>query len=97
MYLLVDGIYNEYKNFVKTISSPISLIEKLWARKQEGRRKDMERLFGVLQARCYSLISKYILSLSQSNRYALALIAKLVSRYALCILVTCQYSIHYLC
>ena len=43
-YYLADGIYPEWSTFVKTIP-------KLFVKAQEGCRKDVERVFGVLQAR----------------------------------------------
>jgi hypothetical protein len=50
-YYLVDGIYPEWAAFVKTIPLPQSDEHKLFAQHQEGARKDVERAFGVLQAR----------------------------------------------
>ncbi|KAE8896831.1 hypothetical protein PF005_g21073 [Phytophthora fragariae] len=50
-YLLCDGIYPEWSVFVKTISNPSGEKEKLYAKTQEGMRKDVERCFGVLQGR----------------------------------------------
>ncbi|XP_057418755.1 uncharacterized protein LOC130712961 [Lotus japonicus] len=46
-----DGIYPSYPTFVKTIRLPQSEPDKLFAKVQEGCRKDIERAFGVLQAR----------------------------------------------
>lgn len=50
-YYLADGIYPRYSSFVKTISNPQELPEKLFAKKQEAYRKDVERCFGILQSR----------------------------------------------
>ncbi|XP_057440037.1 uncharacterized protein LOC130731863 [Lotus japonicus] len=50
-YYLADGIYPSYPTFVKTIRLPQSEPDKLFAKVQEGCRKDIKRAFGVLQAR----------------------------------------------
>ncbi|KAK2438830.1 hypothetical protein QL285_023564 [Trifolium repens] len=50
-YYLADGIYHSYPTFVKSIRLPQSEPDKLFAKYQEGCRKDIERAFGVLQAR----------------------------------------------
>jgi hypothetical protein len=50
-YFLVDGIYPDYGCFVKTIEAPETEKKKYFAKRQEGIRKDVERAFGVLQAR----------------------------------------------
>jgi len=49
-YYLADGIYPSYPTFVKSIRLPQSEPDKLFAKHQEGCRKDIERAFGVLQA-----------------------------------------------
>ncbi|CAM8910742.1 unnamed protein product [Rhodiola kirilowii] len=50
-YYLADGIYPRYSSFVKTIPNPQTDVEKLFSKKQEFYRKDVERCFGILQSR----------------------------------------------
>lgn len=50
-YYLVDGIYPEWAAFVKSIPMAQTQKHELFAAHQEGTRKDVERAFGVLQAR----------------------------------------------
>ena len=50
-YWLGDGIYPNYHCFIKSVSSPKTAKEKLFSSMQESRRKDIERAFGILQAR----------------------------------------------
>ncbi|XP_021865228.2 uncharacterized protein [Spinacia oleracea] len=50
-YYLTDGIYPKWAAFIPTISLPQNENEGLFAKLQENRRKDVERAFGVLQAR----------------------------------------------
>ena len=50
-YYLVDAIYPNWSTFVKTIPCPQGLKKKHFAKAQESARKDVERAFGVLQAR----------------------------------------------
>nr|GEW89196.1 hypothetical protein [Tanacetum cinerariifolium] len=50
-YYLTDCIYPSWAAFVKSITSPQLRKHKLFAQQQEAVRKDVEREFGVLQAR----------------------------------------------
>ncbi|CAN0919802.1 hypothetical protein LINGRAHAP2_LOCUS31665 [Linum grandiflorum] len=50
-YYLADGIYPAWSTLVKTIANPTDNKEALFAERQEGYRKDVERAFGILQAR----------------------------------------------
>ena len=50
-YYLADGIYPNWSTFVKTIPCPQGLKKKYFAKAQESARKDVERTFGVVQAR----------------------------------------------
>ncbi|XP_074342466.1 uncharacterized protein LOC141680032 [Apium graveolens] len=50
-YYFADGIYPRYSTFVKTISNPATQSKKLFVKKQEAYRKDVERCFGILQSR----------------------------------------------
>jgi hypothetical protein len=50
-YYLADGIYPEWVTFAKTIPLPQCDKDKFFAAHQEGAQKDVERAFGVLQAR----------------------------------------------
>ena len=51
LYWLADGIYPKWPCFVQTVSHPTTMKEKLMAASQESARKDVERAFGVLQAK----------------------------------------------
>lgn len=50
-YWLSDGIYPKYPCFLHSVLNPCTKDEKYFAAVQEGRRKDIERAFGVLQAK----------------------------------------------
>ncbi|CAL2229326.1 unnamed protein product [Prunus armeniaca] len=50
-YYLADGIYPRWTTFVKSLPHPQTQKQKLFATYQEGYRKDVERCFGILQAR----------------------------------------------
>ncbi|XP_048606696.1 putative nuclease HARBI1 [Brassica napus] len=50
-YYLTDGIYPKWATFIQSISLPQDPKSALFAKQQEAVRKDVERAFGVLQAR----------------------------------------------
>jgi hypothetical protein len=50
-YVLTDGIYPEWACFVQSIHLPEDAKRAYFAKRQEAVRKDVERCFGVLQAR----------------------------------------------
>ena len=49
-YLLTDGIYSEWSCFVQTIYLPPDE-KRVFSKRQEAVHKDVERAFGILQAR----------------------------------------------
>ncbi|XP_038693787.1 putative nuclease HARBI1 [Tripterygium wilfordii] len=50
-YYLADGIYPQWSTIVKSIHMPQTQKAQNYAKAQESARKDVERAFGVLQAR----------------------------------------------
>uniref|UniRef100_A0A0D3C0K3 DDE Tnp4 domain-containing protein n=1 Tax=Brassica oleracea var. oleracea TaxID=109376 RepID=A0A0D3C0K3_BRAOL len=50
-YYLTDGIYPNWATFIQSIRLPQGPKNTCFAKNQEGVRKDVERAFGVLQAR----------------------------------------------
>ena len=50
-YYLTDGIYPKWATFIQSIRLPQIQKHSVFAQIQEGVRKDVERAFGVLQAR----------------------------------------------
>jgi hypothetical protein len=51
IYYLADGIYPDWPTFVKAIRHPYEEKKVYFTQMQESYRKDIERTFGVLQAR----------------------------------------------
>lgn len=51
LYFLADGIYPRWSIFLKPVHAPLTEKQKRFTKSQESRRKDVERLFGVLQGR----------------------------------------------
>ena len=56
-YYLTDGIYPKWATFIQSITEPQTEKARLFAQHQEAARKDVERAFGVLQAR-FTIIRK---------------------------------------
>ena len=65
-YYLCDFIYPDWSTLVKTISQPQGLERKHIAKMQEVYQKDVERAFGVLQAR-FAIVSQPARSWSHDN------------------------------
>ncbi len=51
LFFLCDGIYPSYSRFIKGYKEPTTELEKSFTEWQESARKDIERAFGVLQAK----------------------------------------------
>ena len=51
LYFSTDGIYHSWAILVKPIHAPLTINQSQMAKAQESRRKDLERLFGVLRGR----------------------------------------------
>ena len=54
-YFLVDGIYPDYPYLMKTIPELVNMKQKIFAKVQEGAKKDVERAFGRLHAKWHIL------------------------------------------
>ncbi|XP_074315229.1 uncharacterized protein LOC141651413 [Silene latifolia] len=63
-YYLTDGIYPQWTTFIQSIPLPETPKDRLFAERQEAARKDVERAFGVLQAR-FAVIRKPALTWSE--------------------------------
>ena len=48
-YYLCDGIYPNYSTLIKTYPVPLSEKTKLFTKRQESTKKDIEMAFGVLK------------------------------------------------
>jgi len=55
-YVLVDGIYPKLTRFLKTISVPLTKMDRNFSGWQEASRKDVDRGFGVLQKKFHFLV-----------------------------------------
>ncbi|XP_057542524.1 uncharacterized protein LOC130820963 [Amaranthus tricolor] len=56
-YYLTDGIYPKWSTFIDAVTAPQTAKDTLFTKRQESARKDVERAFGVLQAR-FAIIRK---------------------------------------
>ncbi|XP_048633777.1 putative nuclease HARBI1 [Brassica napus] len=65
-YYLTDGIYPNWSTFIQSISLPQGPKAELFAKLQESTRKDVERAFGVLQAR-FAIVKNPALSWDQQQ------------------------------
>uniref|UniRef100_A0A0D3DGL1 Uncharacterized protein n=1 Tax=Brassica oleracea var. oleracea TaxID=109376 RepID=A0A0D3DGL1_BRAOL len=65
-YYLTDGIYPNWSTFIQSISVPQGPKAELFAKLQESTRKDVERAFGVLQAR-FAIVKNPALSWDQQH------------------------------
>jgi hypothetical protein len=81
IYLLVDGIYPKFSRFVKAFKQPSNDYEKALTSWQEGARKDIERAFGVLQAKFQCLARPILLR----------------ALYRIEAMVTCALILHNMC
>ncbi|XP_074267325.1 uncharacterized protein LOC141590653 [Silene latifolia] len=63
-YYLTDEIYPQWTTFIQSIPLPQTPKYRLFTERQEAARKDVERAFGVLQAR-FAVIRKPTLTLSE--------------------------------
>ncbi|XP_048613128.1 uncharacterized protein LOC106422532 [Brassica napus] len=64
-YYLTDGIYPKWSTFIQSITLPQTPKQELFAKVQEATRKDVERAFGVLQAR-FAIVKNPALSMNKN-------------------------------
>jgi hypothetical protein len=74
-YYLADGIYPLWPIFVKTVSNPISVKARRFAKAQESFRKEVECTFGILRKR-FQIMQRHskLSSVFNMNRCMLACI-----------------------
>ncbi|CAN7079311.1 unnamed protein product [Brassica oleracea var. botrytis] len=65
-YYLTDGIYPKWSTFIQSIKLPQGPKAELFAKVQKATRKDVERAFGVLQAR-FAIVKNPALSLDKEK------------------------------
>uniref|UniRef100_A0A0D3CQ84 DDE Tnp4 domain-containing protein n=1 Tax=Brassica oleracea var. oleracea TaxID=109376 RepID=A0A0D3CQ84_BRAOL len=65
-YYLTDDIYPKWSTFIQSITLPQGPKAELFAKVQEATRKDVERAFGVLQAR-FAIVKNPALSLDKEK------------------------------
>ncbi|CAA7027266.1 unnamed protein product [Microthlaspi erraticum] len=65
-YYLTDGIYPEWSTFVKPIPQPQEPKAQLFDMLQSAKRKEVERAFGVLQAR-FAIVKNPALSMDKEK------------------------------
>ncbi|XP_048633966.1 putative nuclease HARBI1 [Brassica napus] len=65
-YYLTDGIYPNWSTFIQSIKLPQSPKQELFAKAQEAARKDVERAFGVLQAR-FAIVKNPVRTLNKEK------------------------------
>ncbi|XP_068336533.1 protein ALP1-like [Pyrus communis] len=65
-YYLADNIYTKWATLVQAIPNPRNDAEKLFTLHQEAYQKDVERVFGILQAR-WNIISEPARGWSREN------------------------------
>ena len=70
LFVLVDGIYPELSRFLKTISVPLTKIDRNFSGWQEAKRKDVERAFGVLQKKFHFLVHSILFHHREDIFYA---------------------------
>uniref|UniRef100_A0A0D3D2J6 DDE Tnp4 domain-containing protein n=1 Tax=Brassica oleracea var. oleracea TaxID=109376 RepID=A0A0D3D2J6_BRAOL len=65
-YYLTDGIYPKWSTFIQSITLPQCPKQELFAKVQEATGKDVERAFGVLQAR-FAIVKNPVKTLDKAK------------------------------